>query len=154
MKICPKCEVEHSKPGRFCSRKCGNARVWSEETQKKRSASIKAIYESWTDEQKKAHGQKGREKMMQTKLKKLMEADFNTLEYTSCRKRVLIEQDNKCNRCGLSEWQGEKLTLEIDHKDGNHSNNVRENLEGLCPNCHSLTPTWRGRNRKANSPVI
>jgi hypothetical protein len=42
---------------------------------------------------------------------------------------------------------GEKITLELEHKDGNHFNNQRDNLECLCPNCHSLTPTWRGRNK-------
>lgn len=50
-------------------------------------------------------------------------------------------------RCGLDEWLGEKLVLELEHKDGNNQNNIRENLEALCPNCHSLTPTWRGRNK-------
>ena len=46
----------------------------------------------------------------------------------------------------------EPIPLEIEHKDGNHQNNVRDNLEALCPNCHSLTDTWRGRNKtKDNS---
>ena len=39
------------------------------------------------------------------------------------------------------------LSLELEHKDGNTLNNNRDNLEGLCPNCHSLTLTWRGRNK-------
>jgi hypothetical protein len=41
------------------------------------------------------------------------------------------------------------IVLEIEHKDGNHHNNERSNLEALCPNCHSQTKTWRGRNKKA-----
>ena len=65
------------------------------------------------------------------------------------RKRVIEEQEGKCNKCGLSEWLGEPLVLEIDHKDGCSDNNSRRNLEGICPNCHSLTPTWRGRNKRA-----
>lgn len=36
-----------------------------------------------------------------------------------------------------------KLTFEIHHKDGNRKNNKRENVELLCPNCHSLTKYWR-----------
>lgn len=36
--------------------------------------------------------------------------------------------------------------MELEHKDGNNANWSRENLEALCPNCHSQTPTWRGRN--------
>ncbi len=63
------------------------------------------------------------------------------------RKAVLSEQKNRCNRCDLIEWLGEPISLELEHKDGDRHNNSRENLECLCPNCHSLTPTWRGRNR-------
>ena len=37
--------------------------------------------------------------------------------------------------------------LELEHKDGNNKNNSRENLEALCPNCHSQTEFWRGRNK-------
>ena len=56
------------------------------------------------------------------------------------------EQNHSCLTCGISEWQGKKITLELDHIDGNSSNNVRDNLRLLCPNCHSQTDTWRGRN--------
>ena len=38
------------------------------------------------------------------------------------------------------------MVFELEHKDGDHSNNVRENVEAQCPNCHSQTPTWRGRD--------
>ena len=79
---------------------------------------------------------------------KLLNEDFNTLKFDRLRERVFLEQGNKCNRCNLNEWMGKLLSLELDHKDGNNLNNARGNLEGLCPNCHSLTPTWRGRNRK------
>ena len=62
-----------------------------------------------------------------------------------------MEQNNKCNKCGLFEWFGEKITFELEHIDGNHSNNERTNLEALCPNCHSLTQEqWRGRNKQSN----
>jgi hypothetical protein len=39
------------------------------------------------------------------------------------------------------------LSLEIDHQNGNNEDNRKENLVALCPNCHSITPTWRGRNK-------
>ena len=55
-------------------------------------------------------------------------------------------KEDKCERCGISEWQGEKLTLELHHKDGNHYNNTLSNLQILCPNCHSLTEKYNGRN--------
>jgi len=64
------------------------------------------------------------------------------------RRKVLEEQDYKCNSCGISEWMGKPITLELEHKNGIRTDNTRSNLEGLCPNCHSLTHTWRGRNRR------
>lgn len=87
------------------------------------------------------------EKSKQTKLEKYLSTPFNELGSENRRRRVLEEQDFSCNRCKLKEWQGFPIMIELEHKDGNNKNNVRENLEGLCPNCHSMTPTWRGRKR-------
>jgi hypothetical protein len=52
-----------------------------------------------------------------------------------------------CNRCGGTEWLGQPIPLELEHRDGNSANNSLENLELLCPNCHALTPTYRGKNK-------
>lgn len=66
---------------------------------------------------------------------------------TGSHKQVLImERGHKCQRCNKKTWLGEKITLELEHKDGDRKNNIRDNLELLCPNCHSMTKTWRGRN--------
>ena len=43
----------------------------------------------------------------------------------------------RCERCGLSEWNGKHIPLQLDHIDGNHSNTALENLQILCPNCHA-----------------
>lgn len=73
-------------------------------------------------------------------------------QYKSSQLRIrLIEAEffeAKCNRCNLAEWQGEPIPLELEHKDGCHTNHKLENLEILCPNCHALTETYCGRNRK------
>jgi hypothetical protein len=55
-------------------------------------------------------------------------------------------KEEKCEICGLQEWLGEKIPLELHHKDGNHFNNKLENLEILCPNCHALQPNNSGAN--------
>lgn len=48
----------------------------------------------------------------------------------------------KCERCGLTEWLGEPINLEIHHEDGDRLNNSLENLRLLCPNCHSYTQNF------------
>ena len=51
-----------------------------------------------------------------------------------------------CEVCGISEWTGKKLSLECDHIDGRHTNNDPSNLRLICPNCHSLTDTYKAKN--------
>ncbi len=58
-----------------------------------------------------------------------------------------------CAKCGLApEWQGQFLSLHLDHINGNHYDNRIENLQFLCPNCHSQTNTYAGKNRPKRSP--
>ena len=56
--------------------------------------------------------------------------------------------NNKCARCGWGEknqFTG-KIPLEVEHRDGNYRNKNEDNLILLCPNCHSLTSTYKGAN--------
>jgi 5-methylcytosine-specific restriction endonuclease McrA len=55
-------------------------------------------------------------------------------------------KEDKCEICGVSIWQGIKLPLELHHKDGNHMNNNLDNLQILCPNCHSIQEGNSGAN--------
>lgn len=73
-------------------------------------------------------------------------ADFSLNGRGNHKQVLIIERGHICECCGLSEWFGSKIVLELEHSDGNNKNNVKDNLKLLCPNCHSLTPTWRGRN--------
>lgn len=62
--------------------------------------------------------------------------------------------DNVCNMCGLSNtWNDKPLVLQMDHIDGNNRNNKKENLRLLCPNCHTQTPTYTGRNNVKKTKV-
>ena len=52
----------------------------------------------------------------------------------------------ECDICHQSDWLGKPLTLQLDHKNGHHNDNRRENLRFLCPNCHSQIDTFGGKN--------
>lgn len=65
------------------------------------------------------------------------------------RRYIFEKYDNKCCICGWSQINKytNTLPLEIDHIDGDATNNSEDNLRLLCPNCHSLTSNYRGANR-------
>ena len=54
-------------------------------------------------------------------------------------------KENKCELCGLSEWQVKPLNCDLHHKDGDKYNNKLSNLEMLCPNCHSQTDNYKSK---------
>lgn len=65
------------------------------------------------------------------------------------RKYILAKYDNKCSKCGWNEINPKSGTspIEIDHIDGDCTNCKEDNLTVLCPNCHSLTPTYKALNK-------
>ena len=58
-------------------------------------------------------------------------------------------KEKRCEKCGLTEWLGIEISLELHHKNGNNLDHRIENLIILCPNCHSQTHHFRGGNIKS-----
>ena len=69
------------------------------------------------------------------------------------KEKLLKEKiiENKCFICGINEWKGKSLVLQLHHIDGNPDNNSLDNLQLLCPNCHSQTENYCGNAN--NNPV-
>lgn len=71
---------------------------------------------------------------------------------TKLKKRLFREgvKEYRCEKCGISEWNNEPIILELHHINGNHNDNHLENLQILCPNCHSQTVSFAGKKKNIN----
>ena len=117
-KFCIECGTKLKRKGKYCSKSCQSTYQYKE------------YIDNW---------KKGKESGIKGKY-----------EVSPYLKRYLREKyGNKCCKCGWSEINPftNKIPLEVEHKDGNYLNNSEDNLELLCPNCHSLTATYKGANR-------
>ena len=65
------------------------------------------------------------------------------------KKRLIKEgiKKNICENCSIDIWDGKNLVMHLDHIDGNRYNHSLDNLRMLCPNCHSQTDTYCGKNK-------
>ena len=72
------------------------------------------------------------------------------IQTNKVRKKILEEglKPYRCECCGLEEWMGKPIPLELHHKDGDRHHNELENYELLCPNCHAFTDSYRGKNSR------
>lgn len=77
-------------------------------------------------------------------LNELLVKDCTYTNPTRLKKRIMRESllGDVCSICGINEWQGRPLVLQIDHINGDNRDNRIENLRLLCPNCHSQTETF------------
>lgn len=166
--ICEYCNIEHNGfygSGRFCSKVCSrgySTRAKREQiniaVSKKltgKPASHNNGFKKGYDPRRKLefrdgsykHSEQCKKKISQTlkntAINKIINTEFNNLTTGRKYRRVKLEQNYCCLHCGINSWLGKRIVIEIDHIDGNKKNNSRENLRGLCPNCHSQTDTWR-----------
>lgn len=75
--------------------------------------------------------------------------------FQTCKLRVrLIKsglKEEKCEVCGITEWNGKPILFELDHINGIRHDHRLENLRIICPNCHCQTDTYRAKNIKKNT---
>lgn len=117
MKNCLNCSKQISNRNKYCSLKC------------QKDYEFKLYIENWKN---------GKEDGMR-----------GAYQISMHIKTYLFEKHNyRCSKCGWGEVNQytKKIPLEIEHIDGNYKNNNEENLTVLCPNCHSLTSTYKGAN--------
>lgn len=62
------------------------------------------------------------------------------------RKCLAVWKGYQCEHCGISEWNGKPIVLEVEHINGNSEDSSPNNVCLLCPNCHSQTPTYKAKN--------
>lgn len=88
-------------------------------------------------------------------LEKIMVEDFYYPSF-SLKKRLLKTGvfKEECSNCKLTQWLEAKIPLELDHINGNNRDNRLNNLRLLCPNCHALTETYRGKNKRPRGETV
>ena len=70
------------------------------------------------------------------------------------REPLIALRGHKCEQCGIETWQDKEIPLEVHHINGIHNDNRLENLILLCPNCHSITDNWRGKNTNCGKEKV
>ena len=83
-------------------------------------------------------------------LDEILVKNSSYMNIRSLKNRLIKEKrlEYKCTMCGnIGIWNGQKLSLQLDHINGIHNDHRIENLRFLCPNCHSTTETYAGKNR-------
>lgn len=105
----------------------------------------------WTDK----HRQKSIDLKKKEALERYENGKYKHLA-NGALKKILITSGRKyvCEECNLDEWRGKKLTLQLEHIDGDSFNNSTENLKFLCPNCHSITDTYCGKNKNTGKKKV
>lgn len=134
--FCGKEIIGGDKNKKFCNTSCAakynnKGRVVSKETREKISNGLKKNY---TESEKKNFLQHFKTKVKRLTLKDRLYANG--------------VKEKKCELCGITDWNGKKIVFHLHHINGNPKDNRKENLQILCPNCHSQTENYCDKNRK------
>jgi hypothetical protein len=137
MKTCPKCQSTHNKLGVFCSRACANSRTLACTCLfcgAECKVSPKRIHKYCSIQCHQDH-------ILNVKI------DNGTASLRTLKRFLIKTYGNKCSNCGITEWNKKPIVMDLEHIDGDGENNKLNNLCLLCPNCHSQTDTYKGKNR-------
>ena len=79
----------------------------------------------------------------------ILEGKYPSYQTFKLRNRLISEgiKYNICEICNIEDWFGKEISMQLDHIDGNSHNHLLENLRMICPNCHSQTETYCGKNK-------
>ncbi len=116
----------------------------------KRKATKLGLYKT-NQGRKNVLGYKNRGGVPPVPLKEILNGLHPKYSTGKLKKRLIKDGIKKeiCEECGQGPiWNNQRLVLQLDHQDGNRYNHKLKNLKLLCPNCHTQTPTYCGRNLK------
>jgi hypothetical protein len=160
--FCEMCNNKHSGSygsGRFCSQSCANkfaSNLKREEVNKKVSERMRNKIDDgslgrFQKGNKTGGNRKGWKSPFKKKLEEVM-VENSTMRTVNVRRKILEEGvlEYRCKICGVKDWLGKELTLQLDHINGNNRDHRKENLRFLCPNCHSQTETWGNKGNTGN----
>ena len=90
-----------------------------------------------------------RQSVKKIDLLEILQGKHPSYQTFKLRNRLIAEgiKTNACEICNITEWNGSEISMQLDHIDGDSHNHLLSNLRMVCPNCHSQTETYCGKNK-------